>query len=113
MSTWAGWDDAVPGFVQIDLAGHERGVAWGEFCFTLTVTDIATGWTVNPSGRAKWVFEALEHVVERFPLPILGSTPICRHWDSSSSTSTCSPGGRTSRSPSPGPALGTRPWEQE
>jgi hypothetical protein len=51
-------------------------VAWGEFCFTLAVTDIATGWTVNPSGRAKWVFEALEHVVERFPLPIRGSTPI-------------------------------------
>jgi hypothetical protein len=41
----------------------------------LTVTDIATGWTVNRSVRnkaARWVFEALEHVVACFPFPILG-----------------------------------------
>ena len=59
--TWAEWDDAVPGFVEIDLVGHEGGNASGEHCFTLTVTDIATGWTVNRSVRnkaEKWVFEA-------------------------------------------------------
>jgi len=73
--TWADWDDAVPGFVEIDLVGHEGGNASGEFCFTLTVTDIATGWTLNRSVRNKaqrWVFEALEHVVASFPFPILG-----------------------------------------
>lgn len=73
--TWADWDDAVPGFVEIDLVGHEGGNSSGEFCFTLTVTDIATGWTVNRSVRNKaqrWVFEALEHVVVSFPFPILG-----------------------------------------
>ena len=56
--TWAEWDDAVPGFVEIDLVGHEGGNNFGEFCFTLTVTDISTGWTVNRSVRdkaAKWV----------------------------------------------------------
>jgi len=47
--TWAEWNDAVPGFVEIDLVGHEGGNASGEHCFTLTVTDIATGWTVNRS----------------------------------------------------------------
>jgi hypothetical protein len=73
--TWAEWDDAVPGFVEIDLVGHEGGNSFGEFCFTLTVTDIATGWTVNRSVRnkaAKWVFEALEHVIAVFPFPIRG-----------------------------------------
>jgi len=73
--TWADWDDAVPGFVEIDLVGHEGGNSSGEFCFTLTVTDIATGWTVNRSVRNKaqrWVFEALQHVVDSFPFPILG-----------------------------------------
>ncbi|MDT0193785.1 hypothetical protein Q9R30_00265 [Arthrobacter sp. AB6] len=73
--TWAGWDDAVPGFVEIDLVGHEGGNNFGEFCFTLTVTDIATGWTVNRSERNKaveWVFEALEHVTAVFPSPIIG-----------------------------------------
>ena len=73
--TWADWDGAVPGFVEIDLVGHEGGNSSGEFCFTLTVTDIATGWTVNQSVRnkaQKWVFEALQHVVDSFPFPILG-----------------------------------------
>jgi transposase InsO family protein len=73
--TWADWDDAVPGFVEIDLVGHEGGTSSGEFCFTLTVTDIATGWTVNRSVRnkaQKWVFEALQHIVACFPFPILG-----------------------------------------
>lgn len=75
IKTWADWDDALPGFVEIDLVGHDGGVASGEFCFTLTVTDIATGWTVNRSVRnkaQKWVFEALQHVVKVFPFPILG-----------------------------------------
>jgi hypothetical protein len=47
--TWAQLDDAVPGFVEIDLVGHEGGNAAGEHAYTLTVTDIATGWTENRS----------------------------------------------------------------
>ena len=73
--TWAEWDDAAPGFVEIDLVGHEGGNSQGEFCFTLTVTDIATGWTVNRSVRnkaQKWVFEALQHATKVFPFPIIG-----------------------------------------
>ncbi|WP_342384382.1 integrase catalytic domain-containing protein [Agrococcus sp. KRD186] len=73
--TWAEWDDAVPGFVEIDLVAHDGGNASGEFCFTLTVTDIATGWTVNrsvPNKAAKWVFEALQQVTAVFPFPIIG-----------------------------------------
>jgi hypothetical protein len=61
--------------VEIDLVGHEGGNSFGEFCFTLTVTDVCTGWTVNRSVRnkaAKWVFEALEHVTAVFPFPIIG-----------------------------------------
>jgi len=64
--TWAEWDDAVPGFVEIDLVGHEGGNNRGEYCFTLTATDISTGWTVNRSVRnkaQKYVFTALMHVM--------------------------------------------------
>jgi hypothetical protein len=73
--TWAEWNEDLPGFVEIDLVGHEGGNSSGEFCFTLTVTDIATGWTINRSVKNKaaiWVFEALEHVIGQFPFPILG-----------------------------------------
>ncbi len=55
--------------------GHEGGNSFGEFCFTLTVTDVATGWTVNRSIRNKaavQVIGAMEHVVSVFPVPILG-----------------------------------------
>jgi hypothetical protein len=73
--TWSEWSEDQPGFVEIDLVGHEGGNSFGEFCFTLTVTDVATGWTVNRSVRNKaaiWVAEAIEHVVGVFPFPILG-----------------------------------------
>jgi hypothetical protein len=60
--TWADWDDAEPGFVEIDLVGHEGGDPRGEFCCTLDVTDVATGWTELRAVRnkaQKWVFAAL------------------------------------------------------
>ena len=73
--TWAEWSENMPGFVEIDLVGHEGGNSSGEFCFTLTVTDIFTGWTINRSVKNKaaiWVFEAIEYVIGQFPFPILG-----------------------------------------
>jgi hypothetical protein len=51
--TWAEWDDAVAGFVEIDLVGHEGGNNASEFCFTLTVTDIAT--LDRERGGAPWL----------------------------------------------------------
>jgi len=73
--TWAQWDDAVPGFVEIDLVGHEGGNAMGEHAYTLTVTDIATGWTENrsvPNKARKWVIAALEEISLIMPFPLLG-----------------------------------------
>jgi hypothetical protein len=73
--TWSEWDEARPGFVEIDLVGHEGGNSFGEFCFTLTMTDVATGWTVNRSVKNKaaiLVADAIEHARRVFPFPILG-----------------------------------------
>jgi hypothetical protein len=75
MRTWAEWNDAKPGFVEIDLVGHEGGNSHGEFCFTLDITDIATGWTETVSVRnkaQKWVFAAIKEASAKFPFPILG-----------------------------------------
>lgn len=61
--------------MEIDLVGHEGGNASGEHCFTLTVTDIANGWTENRSVRnkaQKRVFAALMEITAAFPFPILG-----------------------------------------
>ncbi len=73
--TWSQWDEGVPGFVEVDLVGHEGGNSFGEFCFTLTMTDVATGWTVNASVRNKaavFVTEAIDHASRCFPFPIRG-----------------------------------------
>jgi hypothetical protein len=73
--TWAQWDEARPGFVEIDLVGHEGGNPAGEFAHTLTVTDIATGPTDVRAIRnkaQKWTLAALKDLVAGFPFPILG-----------------------------------------
>jgi hypothetical protein len=73
--TWADWDDARPGFVEIDLVCHDGGNPAGPHAFTLTVTDIATGWTENRSvadKTAKCVLAALNDIAHKMPFPILG-----------------------------------------
>ena len=61
--------------MEIDLVGHEGGDANGEFAWSLTVTDIATGWTEVRSVRNKSahaVFVALVAVQAALPFPLLG-----------------------------------------
>jgi hypothetical protein len=73
--TWSEWSEDRPGFVEVDLVGHEGGNSFGEFCFTLTMTDVATGWTVNrsvPNKAARHVLGAIEHARAAFPFPLLG-----------------------------------------
>jgi hypothetical protein len=75
MRTWADHDEDIPGFVEVDLVGHEGGNPRGRFCFTLTVTDIATGWTENRTvsdKRQASVLAALTDVVTHLPFPIRG-----------------------------------------
>lgn len=75
MRTWADWDENRPGFVEIDLVGHEGGDANGDFGWSLTVTDIATGWTEVRSVRnkaARHVFVALVQIQAALPFPLLG-----------------------------------------
>ena len=43
--TFEGWDDPPPGFMEADLVAHSGPTAKGSFVQTLTLTEIATGWT--------------------------------------------------------------------
>lgn len=73
--TFSDWDDVRPGFVEIDLVGHDGGSAAGEYCQTLDVTDVSTGWTETRAVRNKaqtWVFAALQDIVASMPFPIRG-----------------------------------------
>ena len=43
--TFSDWDDPLPGFMEADLVAHSGPTVKGRFVQTLTLTDIATGWT--------------------------------------------------------------------
>jgi hypothetical protein len=69
------WDDAVPGYFEIDLVGHDGGNSSGDFSFSLNMTDVATGWTepVALKNKAqKWTFEGIVAVEKRIPMKLRG-----------------------------------------
>ncbi len=75
LKTWAEWNDAEPGFIEIDLVGHEGGDNNGAFHYSLNATDIATGWTETCTVASKGeriVAAGLETLISRFPFLILG-----------------------------------------
>lgn len=75
MKTWREWNEAEPGFIQIDLVGHEGGDNNGAFFYTLDATDIATGWTEAITVRSKGeriVAAGLDELRLRFPFDIAG-----------------------------------------
>jgi hypothetical protein len=73
--TFAEWDEAQPGFAEIDLVAHDGGLALGDYCQTLDLTDVCTGWTETeavPNKAQVWVFEAIQTIRARLPFPLLG-----------------------------------------
>lgn len=69
------WDDKRPGFCEVDTVAHCGGdLSEGHF-FTLSLTDVATGWTECASLKNKGAQEALtkiKGIVARLPFPLLG-----------------------------------------
>jgi hypothetical protein len=73
--TFSDWDDARVGFVEIDLVGHDGGNTSGDFCQSLDVTDVASGWNEQRAIKnkaQKWTFEAIEEIRKRLPFELLG-----------------------------------------
>ena len=61
------------GLWQIDLVQHDGGNPSGEFCYTLTITEVKNGWTVHYALKNKafqWVYDALNHACSVLPLPV-------------------------------------------
>jgi len=73
--TFSDWDEAQPGFFEMDLVGHDAGVGAGDYCQTLDMTDVATGWSeqVAVLNKAeKWVFEGIQTIRDRLAFPMRG-----------------------------------------
>jgi len=68
-------DEAKPGFLEVDLVAHCGGRIQGGCLYTITLTDVASGWTeclplLNRGREA--VLAALQRARGLFPFPILG-----------------------------------------
>ena len=75
LKTWHEWDDAAPGFIEIDLVSHDGGDNNGPFFYTLDATDVATGWTESTTVRSKGeriVSDGLQQLCLRFPFAVRG-----------------------------------------
>ena len=69
------WEVEVPGFTEIDLVSHSGNSASGDFCYSLNLTDIHTGWTEARAvlGRGQeGVRQALEEIRQALPFPLRG-----------------------------------------
>ena len=100
--TFADWDEQEPGFFEIDLVAHDGGDASGDFCQTLTITDVDTGW-VDLRGlknkAQRWTHAALDCARRELPIPrSRASTPTTAV---SSSIIICCATAPISASPSP------------
>lgn len=69
------WNEGQPGFVEADTVAHCGTTLLGNFIWSLTLTDIYSGWTEN---RAVWnkgaqgVIDQIHAIEETLPFTILG-----------------------------------------
>src|SRR6266566_4740820 len=73
--TFQDWNETRPGFLEADLVAHCSTQAEGAYLYTLTLTDVATGWTeclplLNRGQDA--VIAALKRARQLLPFPLLG-----------------------------------------
>ena len=72
--TYYSWDEQKPGHFEIDLVAHCAESTAGEYVNTLTLTDIATGWTECQSIQNRGqigVVDAITRVRKLLPFPML------------------------------------------
>lgn len=69
------WDIQKPGYLEADTVAHCGDTIAGHFAWSLTATDICTGWTEN---RAVWnkdtgkIYEEISDIEANLPFKVLG-----------------------------------------
>jgi hypothetical protein len=73
--TFTEWDDARPGFLEVDLVAHCGSSTQGFYLYTLCAVDIATTWVeleaVWGKGQRR-VGSAVHYLRQRLPVPLVG-----------------------------------------
>ena len=71
--TWSDWDDAAPGFCEMDTVHHCDNNTSGEYVHTLCITDVVLGWTEVQALKSRGEFsvkQGVESIRSRMPYPI-------------------------------------------
>lgn len=69
------WDERQPGFLEADMVAHCGSTLLGDFVWSLTLTDIYSGWTENGAvwnKGAQGVVSQIQAIEAQLPFPILG-----------------------------------------
>jgi len=69
------WDVSEPGFMECDTVAHCGGLMSGDFIWSLSCTDILTGWTENRCVYNKGAHGVLEQIIdieEKLPFELKG-----------------------------------------
>jgi transposase InsO family protein len=67
-----------PGYLEVDSVAHNGGSVVGKWIWTISVTDLCTGWSerVPVMGRNQEpVLEAMQRIRQQLPFPLLGIHP--------------------------------------
>lgn len=73
--TFADWTEDKPGFLEIDCVAHCGEDPSGQFLYTLTCTDLCTGWTETlalPRRSREAVCRAIDGMRQDLPFALLG-----------------------------------------
>ena len=73
--TFSEWDDHRPGFIEADLVAHCGDHIGGSYLNTLTMVDVATGWTECLAllfRDQETVLPAIQQAAQQLPFPLLG-----------------------------------------
>ena len=75
LRTFSDWNEQQPGFLEIDLVGHDGGVIDSHHAFTLNAVDIASGWNSSVAIKNKaqvWIVAGVQKIKAKVPFSLLG-----------------------------------------
>jgi hypothetical protein len=68
--TFGDFASVPPGYMQLDTVGHDGGISLREYAFSLTFSDVCTGWTERravPNRASRWITETLQEMEVAMP----------------------------------------------
>ena len=71
--TFGDFSSVEPGHVQLDTVGHDGGISSGDYTFTLTLSDVCTGWTERRAVKnraSRWITDAVNEMRKAMPFPV-------------------------------------------